>query len=166
MSLAPVDQQVICVDIASSCACINHMSLSHQRKPCFKVPMFSTGAHNLLETSPIRVAPKPKCRKRLLNVFLNNRGFPDQSDDYDHLLHGVDSGPILRKLRHPQPDPDAPLNPLYYLPYVADKLEALMGKDMDSMHLDPTHQEKIYKIICDHWSMFNKKGVFVPVKKI
>jgi hypothetical protein len=140
------------------------MSLSHRRKPCIKVPTFSTGAQDLLETSPIRVAPKPKRRKHLLNMFLDDRGFPDQSNDYNHLLHGVDGGPILRKLRHPQPDLGTPLNPLYYLPFVADKHEALMHKDMDLTHLDPTLQEKIYKIIHDHWSVFDKKGVFVPVK--
>jgi hypothetical protein len=119
------------------------MSLSRQRKPCIKVPTFGTGAHELLETSPIRVAPKPKCCKHLLNVFLDDRGFPDQSNNYNHLLHGVEGGPILRKLRHPQPDLDVHLDPLYYLLFVADKHEALMRKDMDLTHLDPTLQEKI-----------------------
>jgi hypothetical protein len=115
------------------------MSLLRQRKPCIKVPMFSMGAHESLETSTIRVAPKPKCLKHLLNVFLDDRGFPDPSNNYDHLLHGVDSGPILGKLRHPQPDLDAPLDPQYYLLFVADK--------HDLMQLNPTLQEKIYKII-------------------
>ncbi len=74
----------------------------------------------------------------MLNVFLDDRGFLDQSNNYNHLLHVVDGGSILRKLRHPQQDLDAPLNPLYYLQFVADKHEALMHKDMDLMHLDPT----------------------------
>jgi hypothetical protein len=38
--------------------------------------------------SPIRVNPKPKRRKQLQNFFLDNRGFPDQSDEYDNLLAG------------------------------------------------------------------------------
>jgi hypothetical protein len=46
------------------------------------------------ERLPIRVEPKPKRRKRLQNAFMNNRGFPDQSDKYDHMLHGIDGGPI------------------------------------------------------------------------
>jgi hypothetical protein len=142
------------------------MSLLRQRKPCIKVPTFSTGTHDFLETSPIRVAPKPKRCKCLLNVFLDDRGFPDQSNDYNHLLHGMDGGPILRKLWHHQPDLDAPLVPMYYLPFMADKIEALMHKDMDLTHLDPTLKEKISKIICNHWSVFDEKGVFVPVKKI
>ncbi len=97
-------------------------------------------------------------------MFLDDRGFPDQSKDYNNVLHGVDSGPILWKLRHPQPDLDAPVDPLYYSPFIADKHEALMRKDMDLSHLEPTLQEKLYKIIRDHWSMFDKKGVFIQVK--
>jgi hypothetical protein len=114
------------------------MSLLCQRKSCIEVPTFSTGAQELLKTSPIRVAPKAKRRKSLLHVVLDDRGFPDQSNNYDHLLHGMDGGPILRKLRHPQPNLDAPLDPLYYLPFVADKHEALMRKGMDLMYLDLT----------------------------
>ena len=97
-------------------------------------------------------------------MFLDDRGFPDQSDDYNTLLHGVDGGPILQKLKHPQPDLDAPIDPLFYLPFVAEKHEAKMRKDMDLSHLSPTTQEKLYKIIRDHWFVFDEKGVFVPVK--
>ena len=39
-----------------------------------------------------------------------------------------------------------------------------MRKDMDLSHLSPTLQEKLYQIIRDHWSVFDEKGVFVPVK--
>jgi hypothetical protein len=140
------------------------MSLLRCRRPCIGVPNFSTGAQALPESSLIRVAPKPKCRKRLLNVFLDDRGFPDQSNHYNHMLHGMDGSPVLRKLRHPQPNLDVPIDPMYYSPYVVKKHEALMRKDMDLSHLDPTLQEKIYQIIRDHWSVFDKKGVFIPVK--
>jgi hypothetical protein len=92
-------------------------------------------------------------------MFLDNRGFPDQFDDYNHVLHGMDGGPILWKLGHPQPNLDTPINPLYFSPFIADKHEALMHtKDMDLSHLEPTLQEKSYKIIRDYWSMFDKKG--------
>ena len=37
------------------------------------------------------------------NVFVNDRGFPDISDAYDTLLHNVDGGPVLRRLKHPLP---------------------------------------------------------------
>jgi len=39
-----------------------------------------------------------------------------------------------------------------------------MRKDLDLSHLDPNLQEKIYAIIRQYWSVFNEKGVFVPVK--
>jgi hypothetical protein len=125
---------------------------------------FSLGVQAAQESSPIRVDPKPKRRKRLQNVFLDNRGFPDQSNDYDHVLHGMDGGPILWKLCHPQPDLEAAVDPSYYSLFVAKKHKALMRKDMDLLHLNPALQEKIYTIIHGHWSVFNKKGVFIPVE--
>ncbi len=140
------------------------MSLLRRRTPCVDVFIFSMGAQASQESSPIRVDPKPKCRKCLQNVFLDDRGFPDQSNDYDHVLHGVDGGPIFRKLRHPQPDLKAAVDPLYYLTFVVKKHKTLMRKDMDLSHLNPALQEKIYTIIHGHWSVFDKKGVFVPMK--
>jgi hypothetical protein len=134
------------------------------RQPSTRAVGFSTDADPLQEQTPIQVAPKPKRRKHLQNVFLDDRGFPDQSDDYDTLLHGVDGGPILWKLKHPQPDLDAPIDPMYYSPFVAEKHEAQMHKDMDLSHLSPTLKNKLYQIIHDFWSVFDEKGVFVPVK--
>ena len=85
--------------------------------------------------APIRVSPKPKRRKRLNNVFLDDRGFQDVSDDYDHVLHNIDGGPILRKLRHPKPDLTASMDPLYYSPFIPGKHEAILKRDMDLSHL-------------------------------
>jgi hypothetical protein len=140
------------------------MSFLHRRRPATHAVGFGTATSTVQEGTPIRVAHKPKRRKRLQNVFLDDRGFPDQSDDYDTLLHGVDGGPILWKLKHPQPDINAPIDPSYYLPFIAEKHEAQMRKDMDLSHLSPTLQEKLYQIIRDHWFVFDEKGVFVPVK--
>jgi hypothetical protein len=53
--------------------------------------------------SPIHVADTPKCRKRMPNIFVNNREFPDKSKYYKNLLHNVDGGLILCKLKHPPP---------------------------------------------------------------
>ena len=66
------------------------------------------------EGTPVRVAPKAKKRKRLQNVFLDDQGFPDQSNNYDHVLHNIDGGPILRKLKHPVPYLHAPVDPAFY----------------------------------------------------
>jgi hypothetical protein len=57
-----------------------------------------------------------------------------------------------------------PSSLFYYSPIFAKKHEDLMRKDMDLLHLDPTLQEKIYTIIHENWSVFDRKGVFVPVR--
>ena len=38
---------------------------------------------------------KTKGRRKVKNVFLDDRGFPDVSDDYDSLLHEINGGPVL-----------------------------------------------------------------------
>jgi hypothetical protein len=53
--------------------------------------------------APIRVSPKPPKGKKRKNVFIDDRGFSDQSDEFDTLLHSLDGGPMLRKRRHPAP---------------------------------------------------------------
>ena len=53
---------------------------------------------------------------------MDDCGFPDQSDDYDMLLHNVDGGTILRKLKHPAPSLDDP-DPCFHFPFE----EALHG---------------------------------------
>jgi hypothetical protein len=126
------------------------MSLSRGRILCVGASIFSTGTQAQHESSPIKVDPKPKRRKRLQNVFLEDREFPNQSNDYDHVLHGMDGGPILWKLHHPQPNLKVPVNPLYYSPFVAKRHKALMCKDMDLSHLNLALQEKIYTIIHEH----------------
>ena len=113
-------------NIAFSSDSKDRMSLSCRRIPCVEASTFSMGAQALPESSPIRVDAKLKCRKCLQNIFLNDRGFADQSNNYNHVLHGMDGGPILWKLCHPQPDLDAPVDSLYYLPFVAEKHKALM----------------------------------------
>ncbi len=86
------------------------------------------------------------------------------SDDYDHVLRDVDGRPILRKLWHPKPDLSAPMDPLNYLPFIPEKYEAIMKRDMDLSHLDPNLQERIYYVIRRHWSVFDEKGVIVLIK--
>ncbi len=57
------------------------------------------------ESAPIRVAPKPKSKsnKKARNVFYDDRGYPDESDEYDSLLHNIDGGVILQKRSFPHP---------------------------------------------------------------
>ena len=62
-------------------------------------------------------------------------------------MKNIDGGPILRKLRHPAPDLDAAVDPVFYEPFDPAKHEALMGKDLDLSHLDPALQESVYALI-------------------
>mgnify|MGYP006180347431 CR=1 FL=1 len=72
-----------------------------------------TGSTDITATTPppgdiIRVAEKGKGgRRRIKNVFADDRGFPDLTDDHDTLLHNIDGSPVLRKLKHPAPPLDA-----------------------------------------------------------
>ena len=50
------------------------------------------GCASTHEGKPIGFLLKPKRHRKLQNVFLDDRGFPDQSDKYDHLLHSIDGG--------------------------------------------------------------------------
>ena len=54
---------------------------------------------------PIRVACTPGlcAKKKAHNVFNNGRGFPDELEAYDHLLHNIDSGIVLRKKKFDAP---------------------------------------------------------------
>ena len=40
-----------------------------------------------------------------------------------------------------------------------------MRKKTNLSHLDPGLQEKIYSVIHEYWSVFDGRGVFIPVKK-
>jgi hypothetical protein len=49
---------------------------------------------------------KPKHPWWLTNVIVDDREFPDKSEYYKNLMHNIDGGPILRKLKHPPPSLD------------------------------------------------------------
>ena len=94
---------------------------------------------------------------------MDDRGFPDQSDEYDTLLHNVDGGPILRKLKHPAPPLDVH-DPSFHFPFD----EALHGErlreQLDLSHLDPSIRLKVTDLIKEFWSVFDERGVWVPVR--
>ncbi len=112
--------------------------------------------------SPICVAAKNKSRRRLRNVFVDDRGFPDQSDEYNTLLHNIDGGSILRKLKHPPPPLDM-VDPTFHFPFD----ECLHGKHLRTQinlsHLHPLVQPKVTALVKKYWSVFDKPGVWVPV---
>ncbi len=125
-----------------------HLSfLFDQRRPlCRRVSTYSSTGVAFAPIdptlAPICVAPKPKCQKRTNNVFLDDQGFPDQSDDYNHVLHNVNGGPILRKLRHPAPALDKDTDPAFYAPFIPVKHEDQMVKNWTCPILIPTSREE------------------------
>jgi hypothetical protein len=113
--------------------------------------------------SPIRVADKPKRHRQLNNVFVDDRGFPDKSKYYKNLLHNIDGGPILCKLKHPPLSLDE-VDPMFFSAYDKSKHGAQLKKDLYLSHLEPAVCNQIYTLVKKYWSVFNDKGVFVPVK--
>jgi hypothetical protein len=112
---------------------------------------------------PICLAEKPKQHRRISNVFINHRGIPDKSNHYDNVLHNIEGGPILCKLKHLPPPLDE-VDPKFYSAYDEFKHGEQLKQDLDLSHLDPHVQEKIYALVKKYWSVFNKKGIFALVK--
>jgi hypothetical protein len=97
--------------------------------------------------SPIHVDPKPNHRKHLQNVFLDDCRFPDQSDEYDNMLHHIKVRSVLHKFKHPKPDLDAPPDPAYQLIFKPEKHEAQLRKVVDLSHLELNLQGEVYNTI-------------------
>jgi hypothetical protein len=138
------------------------------RKPCLKRSSYSTlgttsSSLPARDCPPIWVADKPKHQRWLNNVFVDDRGFPDESKYHENLLHNINGGPILRKLKHPPPSLDE-VDPKFFSAYDESKHGAQMKKDLNLSHLEPAVRDCIYTLIKKYWSIFDNKGVFVPVK--
>jgi hypothetical protein len=104
----------------------------------------------------------PPSRKKLRNVFYDDCGFPDQSDEFDHLMHNIDGGVILHKKKHPQSplDVDDPsFNYKFDEALHFDKLKS----DLSIDHLLPANQAEIVALIKKYWTVFDKWGTFTPI---
>ncbi len=97
------------------------------RKPCLKAASYNTASPIPTEGTHIWVAPKSNRQKQLQNVFLNNWGFPDQSNNYNHLFHNIDGGPVLQMLWHPMPDLDGPIDLCFNSPFIPKQHKDLIG---------------------------------------
>jgi hypothetical protein len=98
------------------------------------------------------------------NVFVDDRGFPGKSEYYENLLHNVDGGPILCKLKHPPPLFNE-VDPAFFCAYKESTHGEQLQKDLDLLHLKPNVRNEVYAIVKKYWSIINNKGVFIPVKK-
>jgi hypothetical protein len=113
--------------------------------------------------SPIRATPKPKCRRKSRNVFYDDRGFPDQSNDFDHLLHNIDGGVILRKKKHPQPSLDI-INPTFNYQFNATLHAEKLKSELLLEHLSPADAASVVNLIKHYWTVFDNRGRFTPIQ--
>ncbi len=125
-----------------------------------KPPPPSPAIRDLLPICPV---DKLKQRNWISNIFIDDRGFPNKSDHYDNLLYNIEGGPILQKLKH-RPPPLDEVDPEFFSTYDESKHGEQLRQDFDLYHLDTRVQEKIYVLVKKYWSVFDKKGIYVPVK--
>ena len=71
---------------------------------------------------------------------------------------------MLRKLRHPIPDLNGPIDPSFDHPFIPEEHEEILRKKVNISHLHPDQQTQVYDLIREFWPVFDKRGVFVPVK--
>jgi hypothetical protein len=113
---------------------------------------------------PIRVTPKLKGDSgKQKNVFLDDRSFPDQSNEFDSLLHNVDGGTILRKRRPPASKLDK-IDPHFHAVYDEKLHGEQLRNNLDLSHLEPSLRATVYGLVQKYWSVFANKGQFIPIK--
>ena len=114
--------------------------------------------------SPIWVAPKLKthARKKARNVFYDDRGFLDESDMYDNLLHNIDGGPILRCKKFPTPPLDMD-DPTFNFVFSEELHGEKLQSDLDVSHLSTEDASALLSLIKEYWCVFDNRGIFTPV---
>ena len=140
------------------------------RRVSFNLLSSSFLTHNQEDTKPASTEPripiKPAIRqrgKRKVNSFIDNRGFPDQSEEFDNVLHGVHGGNILRKRRHPAPPIDQ-VDDAFFDVYNESKHGEKLRSQLKIDHLQPEAQQQVIALVKKYWSVFSDKGLNVPVK--
>ena len=109
----------------------------------------------------IRVASRKKGKKRP-NVFTDDRGYPDEQDDFEFLSSDI-VGPIVRKRKHPARDP-TDIDPSFAISFDA----AIHGDELKSNlkcdHLSQATQLRLITLIKKYWCVFCKEKVKIPVR--
>ena len=86
-------------------------------------------------TESIRPARKGKKGRKRKNVFYDDRGFPDQSNEYDYLLQNVDGWRVLCMQQiHPTPPLDD-IDPVSYSIFDEKLHGEKLNKELDLIHL-------------------------------
>ena len=117
-----------------------------------------------LHPAPICVAPKPTAcsSKKSCNVFYNNRGHPDKSEDYNQLLHNIDGGTILHTKKSPTPPIDVD-DPTFNHVFSDELHGELLRSQLDLSHLLPEDANALLAVIKEYWCVLDKRGTFTPV---
>jgi hypothetical protein len=103
-----------------------------------------------------------KSRKKAQNVFYDNRGFPDETNAYDNLLHNVDGGVVLRKKKF-----DAPPWTRMILVSTTPSTNRNMANDYAKSSIFPIcpkQGDQLSALIKRYWSIFDNRGTFTPVR--
>jgi hypothetical protein len=101
--------------------------------------------------------------KKYQNAFYNDWGYPDQSHEFDVILHNIDGGTIVCKRKHPAP-PLNKVDPTFFVKYDKAIHGATLRKFINLLHLLTCVQQQVYCLLQKYWSIFDNKGLFVPVK--
>jgi hypothetical protein len=111
---------------------------------------------------PIQVTPWPKSHQKFCNVHYNDRGYPNQTNKFDHLLHNINGGVILCKTKFPQPLLDL-CDPLFdYL--FSDAIHGpILANVLDLSHLSLVNASRLTLLIKKYWTVFDERGTFVPI---
>jgi hypothetical protein len=112
--------------------------------------------------SPIHITPRPKSWQKSRSVFYGNRGFPDQSNDFDHLLHNIDGGVILWKTKFPAPALDDH-DPLFDYSFSEELHGPILEKNLNLSHLSPENAASLTALIKKYWTVFDERGTFTPI---
>jgi hypothetical protein len=64
------------------------------------------------------------------------------------------------------PDLNRPIDPSFNHPFIQEEHDAIMQKKVDLSHLNLDLQNQVYDLIREFRPLFDKRGVFVPVKNM
>jgi hypothetical protein len=103
-----------------------------------------------------------RARKKAHNVFYDDRGFPHESNAYDHLLHNVDGRVVLRKKKFDAPALDQD-NPKFNYTFSEANHGQHLKNEHDLSHLSPKQGARLATLIKQYWCVFDDRGTFIPV---
>ena len=96
-------------------------------------------------------------------MFFNDRGFLEESEEYDELLHTINGGVILWKKKFPTPPLEID-NPTFNWVYCDDLHGKKLKTELDVSHLAKDEAEALVTLIKEYWCVFDDPGTFVPVR--